>query len=680
MTITVRRCPENPLITPEDLAPSRPDLTVIGVFNAAIAVHEGQVVALLRVAEAPVASTPERPVVVDAVGGHLNLTELDRPALEAQGWDFSDSRTVQAPASGPGAAGLTVRHLTSISHLRLARSVDGATFIVNDEPFISPEVPAEEWGVEDPRMVCVDGQYVITYSAVSRNGIATMMATTRDFTSVTRVGLMLAPENRNVALFPERINGMHHAFHRPVPQMFGRPAIWIADSPDLVHWGNHELVTSVSESGWESGRIGAAAPPIATEAGWLFIYHAADQDNRYCLGAMLLPLDSPRVVSHRLPMPLMQPEAEYETNGFFSEVVFSCGAALFGQDLWVYYGAADRSFAGARFDLAEVLKELMAHPLDRADQPLDCRELVAGYRKAGAGVREAAELHFVGVEGDLDVYNVTAPFTHPDVPGTALLAGRVERRDSEHSQVRVFASTGNDEWTLLPAPVLELQDPFVSELGGVLHLGGVQVLEVPGSSPWERFIWRTVLYRCEQLSDPQEVFTGPWGMKDIRFLELSDGRIGIFTRPQGGDDAQGRIGFTVVNHIEEATEEVLARAPRLENQFAPGEWGGANHLVALPGGRIGVLGHIAAFDELRDRHYYPMSFEFDPHEFTWTAPRLLFERGDLKPGPAKRPDLADVVFPGGFALDGEHLVAHVGVSDATAQRVVISNPFSPVGA
>jgi beta-1,2-mannobiose phosphorylase / 1,2-beta-oligomannan phosphorylase len=360
MTITVRRSARNPLIQPGDVPPSRPDLKVVGVFNAGITVQGDEVVALLRVAEAAAEGTAEHPVVVDAVGGRITLRRLDRAALSAQGWDFTDSRVVR----GPGRDGAqTVRHLTSISHLRVARSRDGERFEVAPTPAITPEVPLEEWGCEDPRMVEVEGQYVVTYSAVSRHGIATMMATSTDLVTFTRQGLIFAPENRNVAIFPRRIGDYYYALHRPVPQMVGDPAIWIAQSPDLRHWGAHGLITTTSESGWQSGRIGAAAPPIWTESGWLSVYHAADAANRYCLGAMLFPLEDPRRISHRLPMPILEPEADYETNGFFSEVVFSCGTAQFHGDLWIYYGAADRSFAGARFSQAELLSELLKHPV-----------------------------------------------------------------------------------------------------------------------------------------------------------------------------------------------------------------------------------------------------------------------------------------------------------------------------
>jgi beta-1,2-mannobiose phosphorylase / 1,2-beta-oligomannan phosphorylase len=365
MAIIVHRCARNPLIQPADVMPSRQDLKVVGVFNAGIVVREDEVVALLRVAEAPIDSTAEHPVVVDAVGGRFNLRRLDRAALSAQGWDFSDSRKVRS--SGATEA-LTVRHLTTISHLRVAQSSDGEQFKVAAAPAIYPEGPLEEWGCEDPRIVEVDGQYVVTYSAVSRHGIATMMATSSDLATFTRRGLLFAPENRNVAIFPRRIGGLYYALHRPVPKMFGDPAIWIAQSADLHHWGTHSLITTTSRSGWQSGRIGAAGPPIWTESGWLSIYHAANAANRYCLGAMLFPLDEPRRVSHRLPMPILEPEADYETRGFFSEVVFSCGAVQFRGDLWIYYGAADQSLAAARFSCSELIAELLKHPVSDTGQ------------------------------------------------------------------------------------------------------------------------------------------------------------------------------------------------------------------------------------------------------------------------------------------------------------------------
>lgn len=360
MAVAVTRFPDNPLVTPGDVAPSNEGLRVAGVFNGAVAVHEGRTYALLRVAETPIDSSPDAPAVVTAEEGRVRIDRLDRAALTAQGWDFSDARTVQGPSPR---GGLTVRHLTSISHLRAAWSDDGEHFEVSPTPTLSPRGPLESWGVEDPRITPVDGGFQLTYSAVSPAGIATMRATSADLAGFTRAGLMFPPEDRNVALYPERIGGFYYALHRPVPQMFGNPAIWLARSPDLQHWGHHQLITTTSADGWAAGRIGAAAPPLRTEAGWLVTFHAADRANRYCLGAMLFALDDPGRCTHRLPVPLLEPTAPYEREGFFSAVVFSCGAVIQDGRLRVYYGAADHTFAGASFDLGELLTELDANPV-----------------------------------------------------------------------------------------------------------------------------------------------------------------------------------------------------------------------------------------------------------------------------------------------------------------------------
>lgn len=360
MAVRAVRCAGNPLISPAQVSPSRPELRVVGVFNAAATIHDGDVVLMLRVAETPVVSDAAHPGVVSARSGVIGIDRLDRAKLELAGWDFADPRTVRGPSRR---GGLTVRNLTSISHLRLARSRDGERFEIAPRPTLAPQVDLESWGCEDPRLVRIGGPYHLTYSAVSPFGIATMHATSDDLVNWSRQGLMFPPENRNVALFPEPIGGFYYALHRPVPQMFGEPAIWLARSPDLAHWGGHRLITATSATGWQSGRIGAAAPPLRTPAGWLVTYHAADQDNRYCLGAMLFDLADPSRCTHRLPMPILQPEETYERDGFFSAVVFSCGAVILGRDLWIYYGAADHALAAARFDLSELIEELHNHPV-----------------------------------------------------------------------------------------------------------------------------------------------------------------------------------------------------------------------------------------------------------------------------------------------------------------------------
>ena len=121
---------------------------------------------------------------------------------------------------------------------------------------------------------------------------------------------------------------------------------------------------------------------------------------------------------------------------------------------------------------------------------------------------------------------------------------------------------------------------------------------------------------------------GPDGMKDVRLVELADGRIGIFTRPQGAKGGRGKIGFTIVSSFEEVTAQTMQDAPLLP-LFGEEEWGGVNEAVLLSDNRIGVLGHIACFEPDEVRHYYPMSFVFDPQSRECTGLQILAERKEF---------------------------------------------------
>ena len=303
-----------------------------------------------------------------------------------------------------------------------------------------------------------------------------------------------------------------------------------------------------------------------------------------------------------------------------------------------------------------------------------CDQLLTEHRHRDAPL-EAAKLVFVGVDG-LDVYNISTSFGNPDDPGQVLIAGRVEARDSEQSTIRFFTEDASGEWVLVPTlPTFELQDPFVSVHGGVLHLGGVAIVEDPAGLPGNRYQYRTVIMACPSLWAVRTVFTGPWGMKDIRLVDDTDGRLGVFTRPRCGADGRGRIGFTTVDSMSDLTVERVESAPRLADLFITEEWGGVNHATLLDDGRLGVLGHIAAFDGEGGRHYYAISFVVNPADSTWTDLNLLFERRDLPPGESKRRDLVDVVFPGGLAWDRASATVYCGAGDAEAYRVTIALPF-----
>ena len=339
------RHPNNPLITPRDLEPSRSDFEVIGVFNAGATTYDDEILLLLRVAE--------RPVSTDGVILCPHLDARRRAQLRAhpaRRFQFRYQRSTRGyrPATGEV-------WLTSISHLRLARSSDGVHFTIADQPWLKAEPPYETLGIEDARITKIDERYCINYTAVSHAGIATALVTTTDFTNIQRHGLIFAPSNRDVTIFPEQINGEYVCYHRPMPGSFAGLNIWIAASPDLIHWGQLKLVLRSNSA---FGRIGGGAPPIKTEQGWLSIYHSADAQNRYSLGAFITPLDEPGRIIAQSDQPILVPEQPYETGGFFGNVVFTCGTVVEDDTLRLYYGASDESMALAEVSITELIRSL----------------------------------------------------------------------------------------------------------------------------------------------------------------------------------------------------------------------------------------------------------------------------------------------------------------------------------
>lgn len=350
--INVYRYEENPLITPADVKPHRDDFEVIGAFNAGIARHGDEIIMLLRVAERPI---PRKPGVVaapvyDAAKGRLELIELD---AGDERYDFSDPRVIRNRSESA-----TFQYLTSLSYLRIARSRDGRRFTVDDEPFIYPSQPQESFGIEDPRITQIGDTYYIYFSAVSPVGVGESLVSTTDFRTVTHHGMIFCPDNKDVLIFPEKIGGKYYALHRPTTKSVGHPEIWIAESDNLLQWGNHRHLLGLRPGMWDSGRIGGGAVPIRTERGWLELYHGATKEHRYCMGAVLLDLDDPSKVLARSSKPILEPEAPYEKEGFFGDVVFSCGALVEGDIVKMYYGVADTSMAAAELSLTEILDSL----------------------------------------------------------------------------------------------------------------------------------------------------------------------------------------------------------------------------------------------------------------------------------------------------------------------------------
>jgi len=264
---------------------------------------------------------------------------------------------------------LRVESCSGRSHLIVARSKDGMTnWQVEKRALLHPAegYPAEANGVEDCRITRMEdlGYWALVYTAYSDQGPGVALATTRDFRTVTRIGLAFPPEDKNGALFPRKFKGLYAMLHRP---SVGGGSIWLSYSPDLVFWGKHQLVIPVRSGPWWDGRrVGAGMPPIETQEGWLCIYHGVKElagRPIYRLGAALLDLEEPHRVIGRARRWLLSPRTQYERTGDAPNVIFSCGGFVREGVLWIYYGAADDSICLARVRLADVLEVVREEPV-----------------------------------------------------------------------------------------------------------------------------------------------------------------------------------------------------------------------------------------------------------------------------------------------------------------------------
>ena len=344
----IKRFDNNPIIAPRNVRPSRPDFEVMCAFNAGATRCDGKVVLLVRVAERPV---PRQGYVSTAMMNPETrqieplYIKSDDPELK-----MDDPRAFLYKGT---------LYLTSISHLRMAESLDGRYFTVSESPAMLPENRYETYGIEDPRITFIEGWYYINYSAISLLGVATSLARTKDFKTYERLGVIFGPENKDIAIFPERIDGRYYAFHRPAPKNLGTPSMWLASSDNLLDWGRHEYVIGPRAGFWDCERVGCGAAPIRTREGWLELYHASDRNTRYCTGALLLDLKEPWKVLARSDRPVFAPEASYETSGFLPNVIFHNGLVENGDGtLTLYYGAADDKTCGATVRIEDILTSL----------------------------------------------------------------------------------------------------------------------------------------------------------------------------------------------------------------------------------------------------------------------------------------------------------------------------------
>ncbi|HUT23748.1 MAG TPA: glycoside hydrolase family 130 protein [Sumerlaeia bacterium] len=259
---------------------------------------------------------------------------------------------------------LRVEGQQGYSFFLLARSADGLHFHIDEKPAMVPATegpfaPYECKGIEDPRVTFIDGVCYVVYTAVGDCGPRIALARTDDYANYERIALISEPGNKDGVLFPRKVNGLYARLDRPIGQGVG--SIWVSYSPDLVNWGDSEVVISPRSGYWDEYRIGASVPPIETPEGWLEIYHGVKMTSAgpiYRIGAVLMDLDDPANVIKRGSAPVLSPREHYERIGDIPNVCFACGAVLDRDGaMKIYYGAADTSICVALTTLDELMEK-----------------------------------------------------------------------------------------------------------------------------------------------------------------------------------------------------------------------------------------------------------------------------------------------------------------------------------
>ena len=274
------------------------------------------------------------------------------------------------------------------------------------------------------------------------------------------------------------------------------------------------------------------------------------------------------------------------------------------------------------------------------------------------------------------VYNPTVPF---DYEGKKYIGVRVDSLDSDLDSQTFFAYERDKDTNLWEIDYslgfLPLQDPAYVEINGEMFILGVRVQQEENGIKWKQDI-----YRGDSIKNLENFTSGPIGIKDIRLVNLED-RIGIFTRPQGKIGGKGKIGYLEVGNIDELrtfTEDDWYNAKIIEGLFGDNLWGGVNQAIKLPGGEVGVIGHIAHKtineENKLEKHYYVMAFRFNPRKWLKTEFKIIAKRSDFPPSFSKRsPELDDIIFPAGIDDNTNNL--YCGLSDFCIGQKKIKNPF-----
>jgi len=299
------------------------------------------------------------------------------PILQPRPEHFWEAKAVFNPAAiyEEGKVHIVYRAMSedNTSVFGYATSSDG--FNIEErlaEPIYLPREPFEmkknhgNSGCEDPRITRIGDKFYMCYTAYDGKNPTRVALTSigvEDFLNRRwnwEKPILISPpgiDDKNACILPEKVDGKYFIFHR------FHPCIWV-DFVDELSFGENQWVKGSTwfkprTDKWDGRKIGIAAPPIKTKEGWLLLYHGVSEtDRKYRVGAILLERDNPTQVIGRTGPPLLEPEMGYEKENQINHVVFPCGTVVIKDDLFVYYGAADKVVAVATVNLESLLKSL----------------------------------------------------------------------------------------------------------------------------------------------------------------------------------------------------------------------------------------------------------------------------------------------------------------------------------
>ncbi|HLC93353.1 MAG TPA: hypothetical protein VJH23_06635 [archaeon] len=354
------------LVRARDIKPTLPNFRVRGALNpGAVRLPNGKIELFARIAETPkhgekyflaprFEGTKKTRIVIEKIPRQMGKISPD--------YFLMNEHIYRLP---------TISHIRKILLDKSGMNVQR----ISQKPDFLGRTEDGDFGVEDPRITefAGEGRYGMTYVSVSMSsGVSTSLAISKDLINWQRKGIIFRQQNKDVVIYPEKIDGYYVAMHRPEGTMiFDKPSIWLSYSKDLTFWGKDKPIMQPRENSWDSLRIGSGTVPLRLDEGWLVIYHGVklqdpdDDESKkvYSAGAALFDIKNPARLLAMSPKnePLLEPEHDFERNGFVNNVVFPTAAIpdKDGRNLLVYCGASDSNIEVRRLKISSILSSLV---------------------------------------------------------------------------------------------------------------------------------------------------------------------------------------------------------------------------------------------------------------------------------------------------------------------------------